>query len=184
MKRDDDSLALLLGLYLLGEATSRASSSPAPAPALRGKPPPNAWDAGKQAERKLHDAQHEYGASVYDVLHDDAGHKQDLPGETLTRAALLQLATRAGFKDPKLAAAVALAESGGVTGAVNRSSREYSVGLWQINTKKHPYSVDDMKDPLKNARAALAISHGGTDWKPWPTFTNGKYLQFKTGILA
>lgn len=125
------------------------------------------------------------GARVYDLLHDDAAHKQDLPGRTLTRPALLALATQTGFRDPKLAAAIALAESGGVTGAILRSSIEYSVGLWQINTLAHPqYSVDDMKDPIKNARAAFAISKGGTDWHQWPTFTHGKYKQFKTGILA
>lgn len=179
MKRDDaDAAVILLGLYLLGEALQRR-----PAPALRGNPPPTLREVADYENKAQQSRLQEYGAHVYEAVHDDFGHKQDLPGETLTRAALLQLATRAGFPDPKLAAAIALAESGGVTGAVNRSSIEYSVGLWQINTQKHPYSVDDMKDPLKNARAALAISQGGKNWKAWPTFTNGKYLQFKTGVL-
>jgi hypothetical protein len=124
------------------------------------------------------------GARVYDLLHNDAGHVKDLPGKALTRAAVLQIATQAGFPDPKLAAAIALAESGGVPGAMLRSSREYSVGLWQINTKVHPYSVDDMKDPLKNAAAAFKISKGGTNWKPWGAYTNGTYKIFQTGILA
>lgn len=125
------------------------------------------------------------GVRIYDLTHDDAGHKQDLPGKTLTRQTLLQLATKTGFPDPKLAAAIALAESGGSTGAFVRSSREYSVGLWQINTLAHPqYSVEDMKSPIKNARAAFAISQGGKNWKPWTMYTNGRYRQFKTGILA
>jgi hypothetical protein len=124
------------------------------------------------------------GARLYDYLHNDAGHVKDLPGKQLTRQMVLSIATHAGFPDPKLAAAIALAESGGVPGAFVKSSREYSVGLWQINTKVHPYSVDDMKDPIKNAEAAFKISKGGTDWRPWSAFTNGRYLQFKTGILA
>jgi hypothetical protein len=124
------------------------------------------------------------GARVYDVLHDDTGHKQDLPGKQLTRQALLALATAARFPDPKLAAAIALAESGGVTGAIARSSREYSVGLWQINTIVHPYSVAAMKNPINNATAAYQISRGGTDWRPWTTFTSGAYRNYLTGVLA
>ena len=124
------------------------------------------------------------GASLYDWLHADAGHKQDLPGKQLSRQALLQLATAAGFPDPKLAAAIALAESGGVPNALARSSREYSVGLWQINTRAHPYYASDMRDPRKNAAAAFAISKGGRDWSPWSAYTSGRYRQFQTGLLA
>jgi Lysozyme like domain len=124
------------------------------------------------------------GASFYDWVHDDGGHVKDLPGKQLTRRALLTLATQAGFPDPKLASAIALAESGGVTGAMLRNSHEYSVGLWQINTNVHPYTPEDMKDPYKNAAAAFKISKGGKDWKPWSTYKNLAYLKFKTGILA
>lgn len=125
------------------------------------------------------------GARLYDALHDDAGHKNDLPGKTLPREILLQIATMAGFPDPKLAAAIALAESGGVTNAIVRSSREYSVGLWQINTMAHPeFSAKSMADPMLNAAAAMQISHGGTNWQPWSAYTNGSYRKFQTGILA
>lgn len=124
------------------------------------------------------------GARLYDVLHDDAGHKQDLPGKGLTRQAVLAIATRAGFPDPKLASAIAFAESGGFPGAKKQSSRELSIGLWQINTKVHPYSVADMKDPHKNAAAAFQISRGGTNWRPWSAYTNGRYRQFQTGVFA
>lgn len=124
------------------------------------------------------------GASVYDWLHDDAAHKNDLPGKQLTRQAVLAIATKAGFPDPKLASAIALAESGGVPGAILRTSREYSVGLWQINTLVHLFSPDDMKDPIKNAAAAFKISKGGTDWRPWSTYTNGAYKKFQTGAFA
>jgi hypothetical protein len=124
------------------------------------------------------------GVRLYEALHDDMAHQKDLPGKGLTRQAVLDLAKRQAFPEPKLAAAVALAESGGIPGAILRSSREYSVGLWQINTMVHPYSVEDMKDPVKNAAAAFKISKGGTDWTPWAAYKNGRYKQFLTGILA
>lgn len=125
------------------------------------------------------------GARLYEVLHDDAGHKNDLPGHQWTREAVLQLATQTGFADPKLAAAIAFAESGGVPGAQVRSSKEWSVGLWQINLYAHPmYSAAQMKDPKQNARAALQISRGGTDWSQWSTYVNGAYHAFRTGLFA
>ena len=159
---DEKALMLLAGIYVLSKFESLFSAySNTVVPAL------------EQA-----------GASLYEALHNDTQHQQDLPGKTLSRAQVLAVATAAGFPDPKLAAAVALAESGGSTGAMLRSSREISVGLWQINTMVHPYSVADMKDPIKNAAAAFKISKGGTTWQPWSAFTNGRYKAFQTGILA
>lgn len=125
------------------------------------------------------------GASLYDWLHDDAAHKRDLPGRQLTRAAVLQLAIQAGFPDAKLASAIAFAESGGVPGAITSSSRELSIGLWQINTRAHPqYPVEWLKNPVNNARAAYAISRAGANWQPWSAYTSGAYRKFQTGILA
>lgn len=124
------------------------------------------------------------GAQFYEWLHNDAGHMKDLPGKQLSRATLLVIARAAKFPDPKLAVAIALAESGGVTNAVLRNEREYSVGLWQINTNVHPYTPEAMADPTQNALAAFAISKGGTDWRPWSTYKNGAYKKFQTGILA
>lgn len=124
------------------------------------------------------------GARAYEVLHNDEGHVKDLPGHQLTRAQVLAIATKQGFPDPKLASAIAFAESGGVPNAIMRNDREYSVGLWQINTKVHPYTPEDLADPVKNAWAAYVISKAGTDWRPWSTYKNGKYKQFLTGIFA
>jgi len=157
MTRDDEKLLLvMLGLYLLSEYS---------------------WNVVPALERG--------GARIYDMLHNDAGHKQDLPGRGLTRQAVLDIALKVGFPNPKLAAAIALAESGGIPGAIVRSSKEYSVGLWQINTLAHrQYSVEDMKNPIKNAVAALQISQHGKNWRPWTMYRNGKYKQFQTGILA
>jgi hypothetical protein len=119
------------------------------------------------------------GVRAYEALHDDQGHKRDLPGHQMTRAALRELATRAGFPNVQLAVAIALAESGGVPQAVTRSSRENSIGLWQINLMAHPqYTEDDMKNPELNANAAFAISKGGNDWRPWSAYKNGAFQRY------
>lgn len=123
------------------------------------------------------------GARLYDALHNDSGHGLDLPGPRMPPEAILALATMVGFPDPKLAAAVAMGESLGYTGAVNHTSREYSVGLWQINTMSHPYTVEDMREPMKNAQAAVAI-YKRFGWQPWGAYTNGRYKQFQKGVLA
>lgn len=161
MKRRDQSalLLLLLGAYLYAKTAARA----------------------RAASNSVTDSARKFGSKVYDALHDER--HDDLPGATFTREAVLAIAKNAGFPDPKLAAAIAMAESGGVVHALRRSSRENSVGLWQINTKVHPYSASDMRNPLKNARAAFEISKGGKNWRPWSAYVNGRYKQFQTGIL-
>ncbi len=102
---------------------------------------------------------------------------------------LVTLAQRHGFPDPPLAAAVAMAESGGETGAVNDTSAqstfppgvgpERSIGLWQVNLLAHPqYAAWDLTDPDANASAAFEVSHGGADWTPWSTYTSGAYKPY------
>lgn len=75
-----------------------------------------------------------------------------------------------------IAAAVAMAESGGNPNAIS-SSNDY--GLWQINSI---HGVQATLDVMGNARAAVAISNNGQNWGPWCTcWTNpsancGHYL--------
>lgn len=72
-----------------------------------------------------------------------------------------------------LAAAVAMAESGGrnVRSQPN-SNGSYDVGPWQINSS-HGSQLASL-DPLANARAAVQMSGNGTNWRPWCTaWTNG-----------
>jgi hypothetical protein len=102
----------------------------------------------------------------------------------LSKEVILQIATRAGFPDPRVATAIALAESGGNPAARLNTTREDSVGLWQINTRKHPYTPEEMVDPIKNAAAAFQISNKGTNWRPWSTYKTGSYRKFLTGVLA
>lgn len=103
---------------------------------------------------------------------------------------LQALAVATGFPDPALAAAVAMAESGGNTcsqGDPNTgvhscdvpNGTSTSFGLWQINTPHNPqYDPKSLLDPQYNARAALAISRNGTTWLPWSTFKNSSYLKW------
>lgn len=95
----------------------------------------------------------------------------------MTLAQLQLLALAVGFADPALAAAVAMAESGGNPDALGDGGA--SVGLWQIDTAYHPeLDAERLRDPAFNARAAYAISTGGRDFSPWSTFTSGAYRAF------
>jgi len=107
------------------------------------------------------------------VLFAFAGAKR----RTLSLVSLRELAARHGFPDPDLAAAVAMAESGGYASAVGDFGTSF--GLWQIHTPAHPqFRFTDLFDVDNNARAALAISNKGTNWKPWSTFNDGKHLKY------
>lgn len=102
---------------------------------------------------------------------------------------LRALSVATGFPDPDLAAAIAMAESGGDPCArgdphqdpdcTTRGDVATSFGLWQIHVPAHPeYESADLFDPATNARAAFAISKGGRDWSPWSTFASGAYQAY------
>lgn len=97
----------------------------------------------------------------------------------LTPAQIAAVAAGAGFTGAGLtrAVAVALAESGGDTQAVNVNSdshRSRDRGLWQINSYWHKEVSDAAAfNPATAAAAAYRISKGGKDWSPWATWTNG-----------
>lgn len=92
-----------------------------------------------------------------------------------------------------LAAAVAMAESGGNSTAFNQDSNgSIDRGLWQINSSHGAASTYDV---MGNARAAVQISCNGnctnscslsgfTGWGNWTTFCSGAYRQFMQGGVA
>ena len=112
----------------------------------------------------------------------------------MTLAELRALALGAGFVNPSLAAAVAMAESGGdphaqgdprgaFLAAPNGASTSF--GLWQIHVPAHPqYDAQSLLDPLYNAAAALSISSGGRSWSAWSTYTDGSYAQYMPGAAS
>lgn len=85
---------------------------------------------------------------------------------------IAQVAYNAGWRGEQLviATAVGLAESGGRYWVVNSIG---CVGLWQINVPVHKkYTTAAMKDPAKNAAAAMDIYKGaGSKWSPWEAYT-------------
>jgi hypothetical protein len=94
---------------------------------------------------------------------------------------LRRLTRQLGFKKPKVAAAIAMAESSGDPAAVgvNRKPKSKDRGLFQINDRWHPEVTNRCAfDARCNAEEALRISEGGRDWTQWSTWHNGAYKQF------
>jgi lysozyme-like protein len=108
-----------------------------------------------------------------------AAHSSFTPA-SLDEARIAELARNAGFPGPTIAKAVAVArcESGFRTGAVGDValvdlSWGPSIGLWQIRSRHGDFGTgrsrdaSRLSDPTFNARAAYAISNGGTNWGAW-----------------
>lgn len=116
------------------------------------------------------------------------------PGGTgnYSRDQLIALAQSVGFKgdDAKIAAAVAMAESGGNPRAHNTKAPDNSYGLWQINMygnlgpdRRKRFGLpnnDILFDPRRNAMVAKHIKDG-SGWGAWTTYTTGKYKQHMDG---
>ncbi len=112
----------------------------------------------------------------------------------LTDQQVAQYAYDAGFRGDALttATAVALAESHGDSDQVGDVGLQNgtwgpSVGLWQIRSLNpgHGTAAEQAVrnqtanlDPATNARNAYAISHQGTNFNPWSTYTSGAYQRF------
>lgn len=104
--------------------------------------------------------------------------------QRLNVAQLRQLALMAGFagQSADVAAAVAMAESGGDPAAEGDLTLGISRGLWQINVRAHPdFDAVRLFDPEYNARAAYLVSSHGTSWTPWTNYRNGAYKKYMPG---
>jgi hypothetical protein len=114
---------------------------------------------------------------------------------TLSQSDLYTLAKKAGLPDSsaKVAAAIAMAESGGDPNVhnTNASTGDDSWGLWQINMigstgkqrrqqfKSIGVNIDvELVDPTKNAKAMALVSQQGRDFSPWTTYKDNKYKQY------
>lgn len=80
-----------------------------------------------------------------------------------------------------IAAAVAMAESGGCVDAVSprNSNGTTDAGLWQINSI-HATNAQ-MVDPVANVKMAISLSGNGTSWTPWSTYNSGAYQRYLAG---
>lgn len=99
-----------------------------------------------------------------------------------TDAVIANAAKTAGFPADQVgtAVAVALAESGGRETVTHRNSNGTTdYGLWQINSVHGSLlQQGDWRNPVDNAKMAMQVSGGGTNWHPWSTFSSGAYLLF------
>jgi hypothetical protein len=114
----------------------------------------------------------------------------------LSQSDIQTLASGAGLSAAraKVAAAIAMAESGGNPAARNDKGRDDSYGLWQINMKgalgperrrKLGLTSDSqLLDPVTNARAMAVISSRGGNFSPWSTYTNGAYRKYLDGAAG
>lgn len=87
-----------------------------------------------------------------------------------------------------VAVAIALAESGGDDHSHNPVPPDDSYGLWQINmlgslgpSRRQQFGISSneaLYDPGTNAKAMAILSGQGSNWRPWTTYTSGKYRMF------
>lgn len=112
------------------------------------------------------------------------------PRSVISDAQIAGYAKAAGFTGDNLAkaVAVALAESSGNVNAHNPVPPDNSYGLWQINmlgsmgpARRKQFGLssnEELFNPATNAKAAFAIAGGGKNFRPWSTYTSGKYLGY------
>lgn len=112
-----------------------------------------------------------------------AGNKRKLSAREL-----LRVMKEAGWpeKSRTLAAAVALAESGGSPFIYN-TYKQGHFGLFQISRSAWPEffagGSDQWADPVANARKALEIKNK-QGWKAWEGFTNDRYTKYNNEVAA
>jgi tape measure domain-containing protein len=151
-------------------------------------------DILQDAGRKLA-AQMEKGATNAAATLSSAGGGTATPGSvpagSLGTSKLVQLAKSAGFgaNDAAIMAAIAMAESGGRSGAHNNnaSTGDNSYGLWQINMlggmgpqRRRQFGIaenDALFDPATNANAARAV-FGSQGFGAWSVYRSGAYKQY------
>jgi hypothetical protein len=81
-----------------------------------------------------------------------------------------------------IAAAVALAESGGDSSATNTNTDgSTDRGLWQINSVHGALSTFDVTG---NVKAAIQVSNNGANWSPWVTYVSGAFRKFLSPTTA
>jgi hypothetical protein len=113
------------------------------------------------------------------------------PQPALTDLQIAAYARKAGFMGDALRTiiAVVLAESGGDPDNVGDESLANStwgpsIGLGQVRSLRaetgtgRPRDATKLTDPAFNLRSAFAISSGGSSFRPWTMFTNGRYKGF------
>ena len=115
-------------------------------------------------------------------------------GGKYSQTEMAGFAQQAGFspEQAKIMGAIGMGESGGNAGVDTvqsgldpNKSNEFSVGLFQINAQAHGdklaklgYTVDDLRDPVKNAQVAKMVYDEVGGFTPWSVYTKGIYTDF------
>ena len=118
-------------------------------------------------------------------------------GEGMSAIDVARVYAQAGFTGDALVTMVAIArgESGWNPGAqgdttITNGTWGPSIGLSQIRSLNSQRGTggwrdpERLSDPLFNARAAYAISNGGTNFTPWTVYTADLYQQYVTEAKA
>lgn len=114
-----------------------------------------------------------------------------VPAGSLGTEKLVSLAQSAGFKgeDAATMAAIAMAESGGKSGAINDNPKtgDLSYGLWQINmigklgpARRKEFGIESneqLLDPATNANAAKKVKDS-SGFGAWSVYKSGKYKDY------
>lgn len=114
-------------------------------------------------------------------------------GTKYSQQELTSFAEQAGFskEQAKIMGAIGMGESDGYAGidtsmTIDKTkSKEYSIGLFQINAQAHGdkltklgYTEDDLRDPLKNAEVAKLVHDEVGGFTPWSVYTKGIYRNY------
>ena len=86
-----------------------------------------------------------------------------------------------------IAAAIAEAESGGNSDALNpndNNGTQSSFGLWQISNGTHTPPSPNWANPAVNAQLAVGKWKGAGGFGPWGTYTSGAYKAFLSSKTA
>lgn len=81
--------------------------------------------------------------------------------------------------------AIGMAESNGCTAIIGCiSPNEWSIGVWQINTKVHKnFTIEQLKNPVNNAKEAVRILNS-QGLRAWGAYTDGRYKPYVSGSQA
>jgi hypothetical protein len=114
-------------------------------------------------------------------------------GGRYSQTEMAGFAEQAGFspEQARIMGAIGMGESGGNAGVDTsmtidpQKKNEYSIGLFQINAQAHGdklaklgYTVDDLRDPVKNAQVAKMVYDEVGGFTPWSVYNDGKYTKF------
>lgn len=105
-------------------------------------------------------------------------------GTRYTYAQLMALWVNAGGSSATapIAAAIAMAESGGCSAAVNDTDNggtQTSWGLWQLSDGSHSQPVPNVLTPTVNASAAVEKwRNHGESFSDWGSYTSGAYRKY------